>query len=197
VPRRSRRAFNEQARGHARNLHHEVGQCRGDRAASPRSGIVVERVANADIWPTVLDLIGLPSLPGVDGKSLLPLIEHAAGIRGDVPQDLTARPIYSELDQSWGSPEVKSEPLVAVTQGDLRFFLLATQPEAPVLFDRTSDPRELKNVAAQRPEDATRLRKLAEGYLSESTSPRARRPEGRDRRVALEPAARASATWSA
>ena len=94
-------------------------------------GIVVEqRVANADIWPTLLDLLGLPPLPGADGKSLMPLIEHAAGLTAEVPAELASRPIFSQLDRRWGAPKEKPDPLVAVTDGNLRFFLPVAKPEA-------------------------------------------------------------------
>jgi arylsulfatase A-like enzyme len=168
-------AFKEHGfEGHARNLFREVVEVplviALPFALDP--GIVVEQpVSNTDIWPTVLDLIGLPPLPGVDGRSLKPLIEHAAGLSKDLPPELASRPLFSELDTTWGSPKEKSAPLVAVTDGDLRYIMLATRPEVAALFDHGSDPRELENAADEREADATRLRKLADGYLSESNSP--------------------------
>ena len=71
-------AFLEHGReGHAYDLHREVVEVpyviipplildRGIR--------VEETVANVDVWPTLLDLVGLPPLPGVDGRSMLPLV---------------------------------------------------------------------------------------------------------------------------
>ena len=40
---------------------------------------VEETIANVDVWPTLLDLVGLPPLRGVDGKSMLPLVLAAGG----------------------------------------------------------------------------------------------------------------------
>ena len=34
-------------------------------------------VENVDVWPTLLDLLGLPPLPDAQGRSLLPAIEAA------------------------------------------------------------------------------------------------------------------------
>ena len=40
---------------------------------------------NVDIWPTLLDMLGLGELPGAEGQSVLPLVlEAAAGNAGDV-----------------------------------------------------------------------------------------------------------------
>jgi arylsulfatase A-like enzyme len=133
--------------------------------------VVEEQVANVDIWPTLLDLLGLPALTGADGRSLLPLVARAAGLAAEVPEELASRAVFSQLDRSWGSPGVPSDPLVAVTQGGLRLFLPALQPKAARLFDRAADPGERKNVIADRSEDADRLRKLADAYLADAQSP--------------------------
>jgi arylsulfatase A-like enzyme len=168
-------AFREHGfEGHARDLHSEV-------AGVPflillpfqlEPGIVVEeRVANADIWPTLLDLLGLPPLPGADGKSLVPLIEHAAGLRADAPAELVSRTIYSQLDQVWGNPQRKPDPLVGVTQGNLRFFLPVSRPERATMFDSAADPKELTDLRGQRADDAERLQGLADSYFKGSEIP--------------------------
>jgi arylsulfatase A-like enzyme len=161
--------------GHARDLHHEVTEVPFMIILPFRMdpGIVVEeRVANIDIWPTLLDLLGLPALPGADGKSLLPLVAHAAGItNGGAPTEYTDRPIFSQLDRRWGAPQERPRFLVAVTDGQLRLMMPTDAPKQSVLYDRTSDPNENSDVAAQRPEDTDRLRKLAEGYMADAKSP--------------------------
>lgn len=173
-------AFREHGfEGHARDLHREVVEVPFVIALpfQLEPGIVVEqRVANADIWPTLLDLLGLPPLPGADGKSLMPLVEHAAGIAAEAPAELVARPIYSQLDQRWGAPKAKPDPLVGVTDGNLRFFLPVDRPQRASLFDTAADPRELNDMQAQRGEDVARLRKLADGYLENSESPWGKAP---------------------
>ncbi len=172
-------AFREHgAEGHARDLHREVAEVPWVIVLPFRldPGVVVEqRVANADIWPTLLDLLGLPPLPGADGKSLMPLIEHAAGLTAEVPAELASRTIFSELDRRWGAPKEKPDPLVGVTDGNFRFFMPVAKPEKAELYDRTTDPGELTNLAAQRSEDVARLRKLADGYL-QSQSPWGKAP---------------------
>ena len=174
-------AFREHGfEGHARDLHGEV-------VGVPfvivlpfqlEPGIVVqERVANADVWPTLLDLLGLPPLPGTDGKSLVPLIERAAEITAEAPAELVSRPIYSQLDQLWGAPQKKPDPLVGVSDGNLRYFLPVDRPHRATLFDSATDPKELHDLHAQRAEDVARMRKLADGYLGDSQSPWGKAPD--------------------
>jgi len=173
-------AFREHGfEGHARNLYREVAEVPWVIVLpfQLQPGIVVEeRVANADIWPTLLDLLGLPPLPGADGKSLMPLIEHSAGITAEAPAELVSRPIYAQLDQLWGNPKRKPDVLVGVTDGNLRYFLPVESPERATLYDDSTDPKELNDVHAQRSEDAARLRKLADGYLGNTESPWGKQP---------------------
>ena len=166
--------------GHARDLHREVAEVPFVIMLPFRldQGIVVEqRVANTDIWPTLLDMLGLPPLPGADGRSLLPLIEHAAGLSDQLPAELTSRTIFSQLDKRWGAPKEKPDPLVAVTDGEFRFFLHVAKPDAAQLFDHAADPNEMTNLAKQRPEDVARLRKVAGDYLDQQQTPWGKPPD--------------------
>lgn len=135
--------------GHARTLYREVAEVPFIISLpfelSP--GIVVpQTVANVDIWPTVLDLFGLPVPEGLDGISLLPLVEAAA--KGETPPN--DRAVFSQIDRSWGRPSADPDVLVALTQGNYR----AMRPLAPgkeqevEFFDITQDPWEAKNLAA-------------------------------------------------
>ena len=116
-------------------------------------GIVVEtRSENVDLWTTVLDLLGLPGLLDPDGRTLVPDIQAAA--RGERHHDDgTAVAI---LDQTWGRDNRKPEPQVAVNRGPWRLVYSSARPEQPELFDKETDPREQRNVAADRPEFSSR-----------------------------------------
>jgi arylsulfatase A-like enzyme len=135
--------------GHARTLYREVAEVPFIISLpfelSP--GIVVrETVANVDVWPTILAMLGLPPLPDADGQSLLPLV--AAAAKGeDPPFD---RPAFAEIDRSWGRPQATPDPLVAITKGPFRAF----QPTDPAkkskveYYDHTKDPWEKRNLAS-------------------------------------------------
>jgi len=84
--------------GHARNLYREVTETPFILVLPFRlePGLVVETpVQNVDVWPTVLDLLGLPGLPGADGRSLVPLL-HAAANGAAVPEELARRSSFAE-----------------------------------------------------------------------------------------------------
>jgi arylsulfatase A-like enzyme len=135
--------------GHARTLYREVAEVPFIISLpfelSP--GVVVpQTVANVDIWPTVLDLFGLPALADADGKSLVPLIEAAA-------KGATAsfdRPAFAQIDRSWGRPTGEPDPLLSVTQGPYRAMRGGIPGNESVVeyFDHSTDPGETKNLAA-------------------------------------------------
>ncbi len=164
-------AFQEHGiEGHARNLYSEVVNV-PFVIALPfmlEQGIVVEeRVQNVDIWPTVFDLVGLPPLPGADGRSLLPLIMAAAN--GDSGESFRRTGI-AHLDRRWGTPDV-SDPLVSVTEGDKRLMWHAKRPAQTKLFDLASDPGEKTNLFDPEDPEAVRLQELAQQYYEGGESP--------------------------
>jgi arylsulfatase A-like enzyme len=157
--------------GHAKTLYREVVEVPWVVSLPFRlePGIVVDAtVENVDIWPTLLDLLGVPALPDADGQSRLPLIE--AALRGTVvaPPEADAAPAFAQLDRRWGMPEHPPLPLVAVTQGPYRLILSEPAEGEPELelFDLRADPHEAADVAADQPEITTGLRQEAETYLA-------------------------------
>jgi arylsulfatase A-like enzyme len=128
--------------------------------------VVVEtRTRNVDVWPTLLDLLGLPPLPATDGRSHLP--ELLAAARGEpVPGDEERG--FAFIDQSWGQRTEARMPTVSVVEGPLRYVWVSTPTGDTAmehLFDASSDPFELQNVLTERPEDAERLRAAAQQHL--------------------------------
>jgi arylsulfatase A-like enzyme len=129
-------------------------------------GIVVNsRSRNVDVWPTVLDLLGL-SLPGeTDGRSLLPDILLAA--RGEsVPDPL--EPGLAYLDQHWGQEGEEPLPSVSLVEGTRRYVRSShTGTEREHLFDAAVDAGEMKDLAESDPEDVERMRSIADEYLEQ------------------------------
>ncbi len=126
-------------------------------------GIVVEtRTSNIDIWPTVLDLLGVEG-PATDGRSRLPEIRASA--RGEALPD-SGEPAIAHLDQRWGRPEKLPQVTVAVSAGTLRY-VRVEQPNGVIeqLYDASGDPREVRDRARQDPETLERLAAVADAYL--------------------------------
>ena len=118
-------------------------------------GIVVEpKVANVDIWPTILDLLNLPPLRRAEGKSLVPLM-LAAGTSeppGEQAEALANRVLFSQLDLSWGRVEIDSDPLVSMLKGDYRAISRNNVDGQEWLYDHSVDPLEKNNLAKELPE---------------------------------------------
>ena len=165
-------AFGEHGvEGHAKNLFSEV-QTVPLIISLPfflEPGLDVQTtVANIDIWPTLLDLLGLPALPGAEGKSLLPLVEAAA--EGDESEagDLATRPVFSQLNKVWGQPDtVDQAEWVAVLDGPYRYVRL--EPQGVMgLFNTREDPLEVNNLGPIETEKADELTELAKKFLEEA-----------------------------
>ncbi len=136
-------------------------------------GVVVEtRTRNVDIWPTVLDLLGLPELPDTDGRSLVPEIMRAAAGKPatEAPHGI------AHLERGWGRPEQPERPAVAVAKGPYRYVLqkgkeTPLDPTVESLFDASNDPLERRNVIDDEPEVAEELRQLAQDYFDSPPPP--------------------------
>jgi len=103
-----------------------------------RGALVMGIAALADVAPTALDLAGLPPLPFASGSSL------AAALCGNGPSPRGAawvETLATQLDMGWS-------PLLGVRTARHKY-VRAPEPE---LYDLASDPRELSNLAASRPE---------------------------------------------
>ncbi len=136
-------------------------------------GLVVEtRTRNVDVWPTVLDLLGLPALPDTDGRSLVPEI-FAAADGTSLDDDLVG---IAHLERGWGRRDSADRPTVAVTRGDHRFVLQVGEetprdPTRESLFDAAKDPLERENAIEADPELAGELREIADAYLESPPAP--------------------------
>jgi arylsulfatase A-like enzyme len=158
--------------GHAKSLYREVVAVPWIVSLPFRlePGVVVEApVENVDVWPTLLDLLGVPALPKTDGRSRLELIE--AAVRGETDaaaaRDDSAI-AFAQLDRRWGFTEGPSQMLVSVTQGPHRLIVTRSPGESDKLelFDHRTDPGETRDLAAAEPELSARLKEQATSYLA-------------------------------
>jgi arylsulfatase A-like enzyme len=105
-------------------------------------------VTTVDIAPTVLASLGLPSLPGAEGVSLL----------GDVPAD---RPVFAETPANLPQPSFFA---YAVTHGTWRL-VYDVRGNTVELYDLARDPREIVNLADAEPERLAAMKAMLAGWL--------------------------------
>src|SRR5262245_36100705 len=131
---------------------------RDPRVQGPR--VVEDLVRTVDIAPTVLERVGVAPQAPLDGASLLPWLAAAP------PSAPPARTAFA--DQQNGHDHnanmVESRPLddyvYAVVDGGWKLLYRPARPAASELFDLSADPRELRNLFAQRPDQVLRLQRL-------------------------------------
>lgn len=122
-----------------------------------RGGRCERPVGLIDLYPTLVDLCGLPPKDGLDGRSLVPLLEDPE--RESTPAITTFEPgNYSVRDDRWR--------------------LIRYEDGSEELYDHEADPNEWKNLAADPRHDAVRAR-LRE-RLPESPAPRLGNDSGSD-----------------
>jgi arylsulfatase A-like enzyme len=167
-------AFQEHGfEGHARNLYTEVAHVPWIIGLPFRlsQGIVVKQpVSNVDVWPTIYDLMGLPPVASIDGRSALPLIREAAGLEAE---PLSPTPQYAFLDRGWGHRDRKI-PIVSVEDAGKRIIWwpqAGDNQERVQLFDTLADPAEQEDLYRADDPEAQRLMDLARKSYEEAQNP--------------------------
>jgi arylsulfatase A-like enzyme len=146
--------------GHAKGLYKEVQHTPWLISLPfdlPEPIVVDAQVANIDVWPTLLDLVGLPPLPDADGVSAVPAIMAAA--RGEpIPEAFRDRTLFAQIDRRWGKTNAPHDPSISILREPNRMYRRLLRPAEDELFDHTTDPDELENVLRHHPELAEELR---------------------------------------
>lgn len=164
-------AFGERGlEGHARAVYRETTEVPLILVFPFRlqpGAVVRQRTANVDIWPTVLDLLGLPGLGEVDGRSRVP--ELLAAVRGEKSDGEEQPPLIAHLDTTWGQRVKTTAPMVSVV--DRRFRYLAHydakgELSREELYDRQHDGKsELVDRLADEADVAERMREVSRSYV--------------------------------
>jgi arylsulfatase A-like enzyme len=156
--------------GHARTLYREVLEVPLILAPPfvlEPPLVVRSRAENVDLWPTLLDLLGLPPLPAAQGRSLLPAIDAAAAGR----ETADARPpAVAHMDWIWGNPDPgNGATLVKVVQEPFRLIRTLVPGEAGSA-QLYADPEERSEVSARHPETTRELEEQVQRYLREASA---------------------------
>jgi arylsulfatase A-like enzyme len=172
-------AFGERGHeGHARTVYREATEVPFILSFPfrlERPLVAETRTSNVDVFPTLLELLGVPPLPESDGRSRVP--ELLAAARGESPP-AQAEPAFAFLDQHWGQRAAQPAPTLAVVDGGFRF-VRTRGPQATLeqLFDARADAGEREDRIAAEPQVAERLRALADAELAREPAPFAAAPQ--------------------
>lgn len=139
-----------------------------DAPRARKTGALVELI---DLYPTLAQLCGLPLPPGLDGISLVPILNDPATSVKSAALTQHPRPAYYDRTPS------KSPAAMGYSLRTARYRYVAWRdwdsgnPLAHELYDHDSDPAETHNVAAD-PDRAADLRNCQ--ILLDGLSPRIR-----------------------
>ena len=131
---------------------------------------VREPIGLVDLVPTLAEAAGAQAPAGLDGRSLVPLLE---GRRGPRERGVYAEALYPLYHFGWS-------PLYSLTDARYRYVLAPT----PELYDLERDPRERENIAASRPRVAGAMRQALEARIT--ANPGRPSPVSRDERARFE-----------
>ncbi len=123
-----------------------------------------------DVAPTILELVGVTTPESFEGESLLPAIRAGSADSSRFVISELGPGIVSLRSDRWHyiyNPKGYSSPAtIDGDRGDRGLFQIETEE----LYDVARDPRETRNLAADRPEVAAELRERAERWLAEDES---------------------------
>jgi tetratricopeptide (TPR) repeat protein len=124
----------------------------------PKGRRVPGPVSTVDLAPTVLDLLGLPTLPAAQGSSLVPRIE------GRLPDNEAVAFAVSYMPRiEFGWSELRMAR-------DTRFKYVQAPREE--LYDLVDDPRELRNLASVEVDRARGMAAAIERWVETTTADR-------------------------
>ncbi|MDG2334988.1 MAG: sulfatase [Myxococcota bacterium] len=157
-------AFGEHGtEGHARDLYAEAVRTPFIISLPfrlPQAGVVRSRTENVDVWPTVLDMLGVSGLEEPDGGSQVPLLLGR-------PIESTADLGFAQLDRNWGQLETEESPLLAVRKGNLRLIHDVKNPERDRLYNVALDPDEQRDISKERTAEVEELLLEVERHLEQ------------------------------
>lgn len=132
------------------------------------SGLVIEdQTANVDVWPTLLEILGLPTQSESDGISRRDEILSALAGGSSPEREDEGELSVAFLDENWGRPGTDWKPAISVLEGSHRYVSgrdHAGRPFEVLLSTEADDPVD---QSKEFPEVTLRLRERAAEALRE------------------------------
>ena len=123
----------------------------------PRGVRIPDLVRSIDIFPTVIESLGLPRPSEVEGKSLLPLVEGEKE-----PPRMAYADAINLLDNNMppGLDEINRDCMYCVMNRKWKLIYRQFNPGKSELYDLEKDPRERTNVFDRYPRERNKLMKV-------------------------------------
>ena len=124
----------------------------------PSSKTITQQVRHIDIFPTVMEIIGLKQTYYVEGQSLVPLFYNKK-----------VEEIPTIIQNSTTNPK-KPHNVIGIRTSDYKYYRsVESNKKSVTLFDLKNDPSENNNIAEQQKSIVKNMEKLLSDFLSKST----------------------------
>ncbi len=134
----------------------------------PAGKRVADLTMNIDLYPTFIDLAGLPASATVDGKSLVPLLKGQAGPGRQIAVVEHKRAPQGADDPDASSPKAGDPPTyVALRMQDTMYVEYLDGSGEVGFYDMTKDPDQMVNIASTLSPE--RLKALHEAAVANHT----------------------------
>ena len=141
----------------------------------PHPGRVPEVVQLVDIAPTVLDLLGLKSVEGLEGRSLAPLLN---GRPSAAPVPAMSTKLTLPVAKPGGGVPENLTDTIARVESDWKLIYRPQAARAHMqpleLYDRRSDRADMTDVLAQHPDVADRMKQAVLKWMDQENAVKAR-----------------------
>ena len=122
----------------------------------PKDKKISHLIRQIDIFPTIVDLLGISAKNEPDGVSLVPLLEG---------KTMEESPVYME---STPLIQKKSNDVIGIRTSNYKYFRDSNDPKKRIhLYDLINDPLEEKNVSANHPEVISEMENILQTIINE------------------------------
>ena len=122
----------------------------------PKDKKISHLIRQIDIFPTIVDLLGISAKNEPNGVSLVPLLKG---------KTMEESPVYME---STPLIQKKSNDVIGIRTSNYKYFRDSNDPKKRIhLYDLINDPLEEKNVSANHPEVISEMENILQTIINE------------------------------
>ena len=124
----------------------------------PSGKTIPYQVRSVDIFPTIADIVGIPQIDNIRGKSLIPMFND---------EENNDRPAF--IESATNSPKSKSSDVVGIRTPTHKYFRDRNDSSKKIhLYDLKNDPLEEYNIANDNSEIIEKMEKMLQDIQGEN-----------------------------